>query len=443
MAQVLDAGKNLVKLDNGKTITADRGGWYDGQQYWGGTLSQKGVINSLSDQIGAGKAVSAEVNAASAKLQGVSTQQFNTYLATPNKTAPAAPATTQQAQATLNEFGSGLFSAANSAPSRVQTVEEIAATLKTSGILPTGQAPTPPSLATQFQELSEAKGVDAIQGRITELKAQQDEIAAQLRVNTAAERGKPVAQNIIEGRVSVQQRDKQEEYDFVSRQLSRKTDEMNSALNSIQMIMQFSQTDYQNASQAYSQQFDRAITTFNLIRGIQQDQKTDEQRAIDNARANAQIFVNALKDGSLDIRSLPADQAANLAKMEVQAGLPIGFFSAIKKDPKADIISTSTTNGVTQVLTRNPDGSVAVNNYGTPIKDTSGGGAPSKDQQASYYRNAAIEDARKGATLGQMFSIYTGVIAPNDIYTLYNANSKYGPDKGSIDNLRKYGVTLK
>jgi|TARA_Y100000310_G_scaffold110581_1_gene108959 hypothetical protein len=52
---------NKVKLDSGRLITPQRGGWYDGQQYWDGTLSQPGQINQRSDQIGAGQAVSQEV----------------------------------------------------------------------------------------------------------------------------------------------------------------------------------------------------------------------------------------------------------------------------------------------------------------------------------------------------------------------------------------------
>lgn len=57
-----------------------QGGWYSGRQYWGGQLSDPGVINPLSNQQGAGQAVSAEVNAQSAKAQGVSAQQLETYL---------------------------------------------------------------------------------------------------------------------------------------------------------------------------------------------------------------------------------------------------------------------------------------------------------------------------------------------------------------------------
>lgn len=56
------------------------GGWYSGRQYWGGTLSDVGTIHPLSNQIGAGQAVSNEVNAQSAAAQGVSVPQFDAYL---------------------------------------------------------------------------------------------------------------------------------------------------------------------------------------------------------------------------------------------------------------------------------------------------------------------------------------------------------------------------
>lgn len=52
MAQVTDPSKNLVKLDNGQTVTAQTGGWYDGQQYWGGTLGAPGSFNSQNNQPG-------------------------------------------------------------------------------------------------------------------------------------------------------------------------------------------------------------------------------------------------------------------------------------------------------------------------------------------------------------------------------------------------------
>lgn len=57
-----------------------QGGWYSGRQYWGGQLSDPGVINPLSNQQGAGQAVSQEVNAQSAAQQGVTPEKFEGFL---------------------------------------------------------------------------------------------------------------------------------------------------------------------------------------------------------------------------------------------------------------------------------------------------------------------------------------------------------------------------
>src|SRR3990167_5711876 len=59
MAQVTQG--NQIRLNSGQTVQAQQGGWYDGQQFWGGSLSQPGQINTQSNQQGAGQAVSQEV----------------------------------------------------------------------------------------------------------------------------------------------------------------------------------------------------------------------------------------------------------------------------------------------------------------------------------------------------------------------------------------------
>lgn len=57
-----------------------QGGWYSGRQYWGGTLSDPGVEHPSSGKATSGQRVSAEVNAQSAALQDVSSQQLEAYL---------------------------------------------------------------------------------------------------------------------------------------------------------------------------------------------------------------------------------------------------------------------------------------------------------------------------------------------------------------------------
>lgn len=77
MANVYNPATLGVKAPSGGF---KQGGWYSGRQYWNGTLSDPGTIHPESNQTGAGQAVSAEVNAQSAAQQGVTPQQFDSYL---------------------------------------------------------------------------------------------------------------------------------------------------------------------------------------------------------------------------------------------------------------------------------------------------------------------------------------------------------------------------
>jgi hypothetical protein len=78
MAQIMGG---QIKLNNGQIVTPQQGGWYDGRQFWGGTLSDPGVINNQSNQVGAGQAVSSEVNRQSDAAQGLKAGTIDAYLA--------------------------------------------------------------------------------------------------------------------------------------------------------------------------------------------------------------------------------------------------------------------------------------------------------------------------------------------------------------------------
>lgn len=57
------------------------GGWYNGRQYWNGTLSDPGVIHQQSNQQGAGQLVSPQVNLQSDAAQGNQPGDIERYLA--------------------------------------------------------------------------------------------------------------------------------------------------------------------------------------------------------------------------------------------------------------------------------------------------------------------------------------------------------------------------
>jgi hypothetical protein len=230
-----------------------------------------------------------------------------------------------------------------------------------------------------FTDLRAEYGVADLETRLNELKGEEDELVAAFRQQRAAERDKTVATNVIEGRISREERDANERLDYLGRQKSRIVDELNTKYSVIGQIMDFKSLDYQDAVQAYESEFNANLAVYKLI--------SDETKAAESsARANLQIYMNAITAGNLDYGSLDAGQKAMISKLEVQSGLPVGFTSSLKLDPKANVLFTTSNDGVTQVGVRNPDGSISVQSYGTKI---SGG----KQTEAEFNKAAQKEVA--------------------------------------------------
>jgi len=367
-----------------------QGAWYSGRQYWGGTLSQPGVINSLSDQIGAGQAVSAEVNAASAKAQGVSTQTFNNYLTTQRSILANTPTpqldSSQAVQSYTNLVQNGAMSSYvdPNAP-KVQSIADITSELKT--MLPT-DAPVAPNMLQTYKNLTSDGTITALEQSIIDLKSQKADALAQLDVNTAAERNKPVAQNVVEGRVSEQQRMAQEKVDFINRQLTTASEELTMRYKSVEAIMTYTQQDFTNAKSVYDSSFTQAMDMITTARGIQQDQISAVQKAQDNARANLQIFANAIMSGNLSLGNLSSSDAAALNSMELAAGLPMGFISSLHVSAKDQILHINDSTG--EVLMSDGNGGFTTVQAMTPTKTTGAGSYTPKEYQSKVSSAISI-----------------------------------------------------
>lgn len=301
-----------------------------------------------------------------------------------------------------------------------------------SQLTPTTDMPTPIDRTGTFNTLRTEMGVTDMETNLNELKAQQREIDAQLRTNKIAERGKPVAQGVIEGRISKESQQAQENYDFVSRQISSVTDQLNTAYNVINLTMSFQNLDYQDAVARYNTEFSQNLQVIDLVRGIQKDAITEQQRQIDNARANLTIYTNAITSGNLDPGSLSQDQKVQLAKLEAQSGLPIGFTSQLGLSAKDRIVSTSTNNGVTSVVLTDGQGNLTVKKVGTPTNSDAGTSTALKNLKA---------DLANKMTLDQAVKKY-GTLSPDLVYSTYNENSPLGKSNMSAADLKsKYNIT--
>jgi hypothetical protein len=292
--------------------------------------------------------------------------------------------------------------------------------------------PTAINRVQEFTQLREQQGLGDLETNLNDLKAQQKAEYAQLQTNKAAEFGKPVAMNVIAGRVSEQERTATERLDAIQRQISYVSDQLTTGYNLINTIMGFENLDYQDAVTKYNTEFQKNLSTIQIVQGIAKDTVTIAQQQQQQATANLQIYANAISSGNLDPSTLSSDQKTQLAKLEVQSGLPVGFISSLQMSTKDKIISTSTSNGVTSVVMADAQGNLTIKKVGTPTSSTPANTQALKDLKA---------DVSGGITLDAAIKKY-GTLSPDLVYSTYNEGSPYGKAKESAADLKtKYNIT--
>lgn len=255
----------------------------------------------------------------------------------------------------------------------------------TTAIKPKTAAPELPQFEQKFTDLRTKYGVEGLESQLSELKAQEDALYAQQRTRTAAERGKPVAMNVISGRVGEVERQEAERIDAIQRQIRNVSDQLNTKYKMIDTYMKLADMDYDNASAAYDRDFSNNLSIFNVVRGIDESQKTDEERLIDNARANAQIVINAMTTKNLTYDQLSEDEQLNLTKLSVQAGLGADFFATVMNvSTGKEILTTIVSDDKTRATIMYKDGTTKTVETGLPPSPTDEDefGAATKTQQA-------------------------------------------------------------
>jgi hypothetical protein len=396
------------------------GGWYDGYQYDGSGFSQARGVESIGAN--AGKKVSAEVNAQSDKAQGLPAGTIEAFVNQPASGGVPKVASTDEATKYLQNLQTSMYDNSTTPDGGDNSLD----TLKNK-LAPTAPAPTPINRLEIFDELRTKYNITDLETGLNDLKTQARDIVAQQRLRTQNEQGKAVPLGVIGGRVDEITRQENEKLDFVNRQIATINDELTTKYSVVQTMINFAGLDYQDAVDAYDKEFSRNIQIY----GVLQTEKND---ARDSARANLQIMQNNIIKGNTSFASLDPSTQAMISKLEVQAGLPVGFTSSLKADANANIIFTTSNEGVTQVGFRNADGTVEVKSYGTRISGNS-----ETDKKRSYT-NSAVEDAGSGVTLKDMLKIYSGYLDPNDVYNIYNTNTIYGSAKETPEELAKFGI---
>jgi hypothetical protein len=419
------------------------GEWINARQWNGSSFGAPGEI-TVGDK--AGTMVSAEVNRQSSVAQGKAPDAIQNYIAT-NPPAPALPSTTpgatgasatptspDQVTPFLNDYQSSLFSAATSPETKgIPTMADLKAKLA-----PSTPAPAPISRVDTRQALNTQYGVADLETQLNDLKAQEDALVAQTRQQGTAERAKTVPMNVIEGRITEEQRIAAEKMDYIVRQKNSLVNELNTKYNLINQYVQDTGLDYQDAVARYDKEFAQNIQMFDIIRGYEtaaQDQ-ANKDRAY--AQSNLTIMTNLITSGNLNYASLPAESKLMVSKLEVQSGLPIGTVAGLQLSAKDKLLGFS--DDKTQALVVGDNGQMTVINTGLRKSTGTGTAADRAAEKTSYYQNALVQDVSNYAELKDVIKLYSSYLDPNTIYQLYNANSPYGTANETPEQLGKYGI---
>lgn len=341
-------------------------------------------------------------------------------------------------------------------PPEVPTFEELK-----NNLLPDTPAPTPINRVATREALRTSLGVGDLETELNTIKTEETRITDELRVLTGTEEGKPVALNVISGRISEEERVAQQRLDAVIRQKNSVINELNTKYNVINTYVQDLGLDYNDAVEAYNTDFERnykiqsmvtdmATTSFtqsldklktgwDMTMDTVQLQQQIKQANIDNARANLSTMVNAITSGNMNYSTMSDDQKLQVQKLEVQSGLPVGTVSRMGISEKDKILAFSSDN--TQAWVVGGDGKMKV--ISTGLTKSSGGTAGEREARAKNETlNKVKAAAAHGATLNELISMYAGTsgVTATEVYEAYNSSSSWGTAKESPDQLAKLGV---
>lgn len=357
-----------------------QGGWYNGRQYWGGTLSDPNVIHPSSNQSGAGQAVSQAVVAQSAAAQGKTTEDLNKYFE-------------QQTQAAKSVVPTTTAAPTAPSPAGMPTTGGAGATGGT-GSISMPQAPTI-DLPGLYKGLYESSGISKLEEDLTiKSKALNDALAKNgdnpyLSEATMSGRSKKLRDSYNNDITTLQNQIATKKADVETQlQLQTKQFDINS----------------QAATQALSQ-FNTLLTT-GALTGASGEDIANITRATGISSSMIQSAIDAAKAKNVQTQVVTStDDKGNVT------------ISVIDQN-SGKVIKTSSLGAVGQTKT---------------VTATQ-----TKEQDAQANEQNAVSDIQRGATLQDLVAHYavSGGLTVDDLYRMYNIHSPYGAAQESIDEVK-------
>lgn len=278
-----------------------------------------------------------------------------------------------------------------------------------------GAPPAPPSLASMFAEQRQQLGIEPLETDLANIDSEMERINTEALVDSDRTGEAPVGQRVIDRQRGKISREAQRELAFLNIERSAVARQLDNKLSALQMTMQFTQQDFANASQKYEADFSRNMQLIDLFTGLQDREDTAQDRLAKSAAANLQTVWNSLNETGASVSSLSQDQQRAIRQMEMQAGLPMGFFESLPAiAPQMDVLSTTTRESggakYADVVMRDPS-TGAITSKSIPLGSTGGptslpqfsiaDGTPASDQVKQELKAAAVARAQTLPSAGE------------------------------------------
>jgi len=177
-----------------------------------------------------------------------------------------------------------------------------------------GEAPKIPNFADTYTALRTSYGLTDLEGQMTSLDKQIADVVASLNMGIRDESGKLRPMELITGRQSALRGQAQDTLDQLNAAKAALTSEYATKSNVISSIMGFTEKDYAAASDQYNNDFSHAVQMQQLLNSDRTAEQNQANVESDNARANMQVVVNAMKDSG---KSWGSIDAATRTQIEV------------------------------------------------------------------------------------------------------------------------------
>jgi hypothetical protein len=207
------------------------------------------------------------------------------------------------------------------------------------------EMPEAPKYMEMFEKMREEHGLDTLEQGLNQYKdliRQEQNLLRQQRNDI---RGGQTRMGVIEGRVDQATRDRMEMIDDYQRQAQFLADGINSAYSWIQLQMDITQLDYETTKEQYDSEFKKRLTMYETLTQEAREERDWKYQLIKDAEARATthltMFMDLISSGQTTWDNLSTTQKTEIHKMEVQAGLPMGFMSSVKMEANANVMSAT------------------------------------------------------------------------------------------------------